>query len=213
MTAHPSPRRSHGGARRTSAALAALALSAAGCVSAPSIAPDAVVAGAYALDPSHASLVWRISHGEGLSHFTARFDRFDAALDFDPASPADARVDVTVEAASVSTGMPDFDAQIARAVFDAEDHPEIRFVSTAVTVTGENTAQVTGDLTFRGVTAPATLDVTYNGGANDPIRGADVVGFSATGTLDRTAFGADAYVNFGVGAVVELQIEAEFLKR
>jgi polyisoprenoid-binding protein YceI len=197
---------------RTRAACIAL-VALAGCVSAPSIAPDAAPAGAYAVDPGHASLVWRVAHGEGLSRDTARFDRFDAALDFDPAAPADARLDVTIEAASVSTGDPEFDAQVARIVLDAEAHPTIRFRSTSVEATGPASGRVTGDLSFRGVTAPVTLDVAYNGGANDPLRGADVVGFSATGTLDRTTFGADAYVNFGVSAVVELQIEAEFLKR
>ncbi|MGD2133580.1 MAG: YceI family protein [Maricaulaceae bacterium] len=185
----------------------------AACVTPPSIAPGAAPAGAYRLDPAHASLIWRVGHGEGLSSYAARFDRFDAALDFDPAAPEDARLDVAIEAASVSTGDPDFDAQIAQAVFGAETYPEIRFASTGVAVTGEASAEVTGDLTFRGVTAPVTLDVTYNGGANDPLRRADVIGFSATGAVDRTAFGATAYVNFGVGAEVELQIEAEFLKQ
>ncbi len=195
------------------ASLLALVIPVCGCVSAPSIAPDAAPAGAYVLDPAHASLVWRVSHGEGLSHYTARFDRFEAAVDFDPANPADSRVDVTIEAASVSTGDPEFDAQIANGVFNANAFPTIRFTSTSVEVTGANTARVTGDLTFHGVTAPATLDVTYNGGASDPLRGgAEVIGFSATATIDRTAFGAGAYVNFGVGPTVELQIEAEFLK-
>ena len=43
-------------------------------------------AGVYALDPSHASLVFRIDH-IGLSRFTARFTDFDAALTFDPTAP------------------------------------------------------------------------------------------------------------------------------
>jgi polyisoprenoid-binding protein YceI len=185
----------------------------AACVSAPSTAPQAAPAGAYVLDPNHASLIWRVSHGAGLSRYTARFDRFSAALDLDPAAPEQARLDVAVEAASVSTGNPDFDSQVADVVFNAGSHPEIRFVSTSVEVTGENRARVTGDLTFHGVTAPAVLDVVYNGGAHDPLRRADVVGFSATGTIDRTVFGADAYTNFGVGEEVELLIEAEFLKQ
>jgi polyisoprenoid-binding protein YceI len=113
----------------------------------------------------------------------------------------------------VSTGDPAFDAQVADVVFDATRFATIGFRSTAVEVTGPASARVTGDLTFHGVTAPATLDVTYNGGAHDPLRGADVIGFSATATLDRTAFGADAYVNFGVGERVELLIEAEFVKQ
>jgi polyisoprenoid-binding protein YceI len=193
-------------------ALAALGALAA-CVSTPSTAPGAVPAGDYILDPSHASLVWRVEHGAGLSRYTARFDRFTAALNFDPAALETARVDVAVDAASVSTGDPAFDAQIADVVLDAARHPEIRFRSTAVEVTGPNAARVTGDLSFHGVTAPVTLDVVYNGGAHDTLRGADVVGFSATGEIDRTAFGAGAYLNFGVGPVVSLAIEVEFLKR
>lgn len=195
------------------AALAALAAALTACVSAPSTAPDAAPAGEYLLDPAHASLVWRVPHGAGLSRYTARFDRFTASLDFDPAAPEDARLDVAIEAASVSTGDPDFDAQVARVVFDAEAHPEIRFRSSSVEVTGANAARVTGDLSFHGVTAPATLEVVYNGGANDPLRGGEVIGFSARGAIDRTAFGTDAYVSFGVGAMVEIEIEAELLKQ
>lgn len=193
-------------------ALLAVPLALAACATQPSIAPDAAPAGAYRLDPAHASLVWRVSHGGGMSRYTARFDRFDAALDFDPANPSAARLEAAIDAASVSTGDPAFDAQVADVVLAADDHPGIRFVSTSVEITGPATARVTGDLTFHGATAPLVLDVVYNGGDFDPLRGADVIGFSATGSLDRTAFGADAYLNFGVGAVVELQIEAELLK-
>jgi len=196
---------------RTAALGFALALAA--CVTPPSTAPDAVPAGAYKLDPAHASLVWRIAHEEGLSRYTARFDRFDAALDFDPADPTAAHVEAVIDAASVSTGDPDFDDQIERVVLDAGSFPQIRFVSTSVEPTGPASARVTGDLSFHGATLPAALDVIYNGGARDPLRNADVVGFSATGAIDRTAFGADSYVNFGIGPTVELQIEAEFLKR
>lgn len=182
------------------------------CAVTPSTAPGAAPAGAYRLDPAHASLTWSVSHGGGLSHYVARFDRFDAALDFDAENPAASRLDVAIEAASISTGDLEFDAQIARAVFDAENHPEIRFTSTAAQVTGATTGRVTGDLMFKGVTAPVTLDVTFNGAGFDALRRADVAGFSATGVLDRTVFNAGVYTNFGVGAEVALQIEAEFLK-
>ena len=60
------------------------------------------------------------------------------------------------------------------------------FVSTAVEVTGDNTAKVTGDLTLIGVTRPDTLDVTFNVEAPLPWN-ANVLksGFSATGSLIR----------------------------
>jgi polyisoprenoid-binding protein YceI len=198
---------------RTLALAGLLGASAAGCVTAPSTAPTAAPSGQYTLDPKHASLIWRVAHEGGLSHYTARFNRFQAALDFDPKAPTQARLDVSIEAASVDTGNPDFDHQIADVVFKASQYPEIRFTSTKVEQTGANTARVTGNLTFHGATAPATLDVVYNGGARDTLRNADVIGFSATGTIDRTKYGADAYVNFGVGKDVDLEIQAELLKK
>jgi polyisoprenoid-binding protein YceI len=185
------------------------------CVSTPSIAPTAAPSGDYRLDPQHASLVWRIGHANGLSRYTARFDRFDAALVFDPTAPEAARLEVVIEAASVNTGLPAFDEKLAAAddVFDADTHPQIRFVSTKIEPTGPATGRVSGNLTLRGQTAPVTLEVTYNGGVFDPLRGADAIGFSATGAFDRTVFGADAWTSFGVGREVEVQIEAEFLRR
>ncbi len=217
-----SPRRSRpsrtGWAAGAAPLLAATLLSTtllAACAATPSLDVEAIEPGAYTLDPSHASLVWRVGHANDMSRYTARFDSLDAELDFDPARPELARLSVTVDAASVSTGLPDFDDKIAThaRLFDAANHPQIRFESRSIRPTGARTGEVTGDLTLRGQTRPVTLDVTFNGGAFDPLRRADAIGFSATGVLVRSEFGADAFINFGVGDEVELMIEAEFLKR
>ena len=91
------------------------------------------------------------------------------------------------------------------------------FTSTAVALTGADTADVTGDLTLHGVTRPITLAVTFNGGygafAMDP-SGARI-GFSATGKLNRSDFGIGFGVpapgtTFGVGDEVQIIIETEF---
>lgn len=187
----------------------------AGCAPVPKRDMAAVPAGQYVLDRSHASVVFLVDHGGGLSKFVGRFDGFDAALTFDPQRPDTSRLDAVIEAASINTGMADFDGQLANhgALFDARRHPQMRFVTRQVVLSGENTAQVTGDFTMRGQTHPLTLDVTFNGSARDVLRGnRQVVGFSATAVLDRTVWGADAYVNFGVGREVSVMIEAEFMR-
>ena len=83
--------------------------------------------------------------------------------------------------------------------------------------TGPHAAKVTGDLTLHGVTKPVTLQVTYNGGyppsSFDP--GGARIGFSAHGTLKRSAFGVSAGIpapgtNMGVGDDVDIAIETEF---
>ncbi len=197
---------------------AAIAL-AAGCATAEQTL-EGVPGGEYQLDKTHAMLVWKVNH-LGLSSYISRFTDFDATLTFDPADPTASSLSVSVNPASVETDYPaDFKAGHPDSKYDswneelaynnkwlnAENHPEVTFVSTGIESTGDYTGTITGDLTFLGVTKPVTLDVVYNGTQN--FRGRKI-GFSATGTLDRTAFGLDTFAPM-IGAEVELEIEAEF---
>lgn len=173
-------------------------------------------AGTYRLDPRHANVSFRIRH-MGLAWFTARFDSRSATLELDPTDPARSRLQATLEANSVNTGVLNaqgertFDRSIGRAL-GQDATPSISFSSTAIERTGEHTARVTGDLTMNGQTHPATLNVTFDGGVVDPLRGnAMVLGFSAHGEIDRTQWGVDEWRSF-TGAEVQIVIEAEFIK-
>ena len=68
---------------------------------------------------------------------------------------------------------------------------------------------MTGDLTLRGVTAPVTLDVTFNGGGSNILTGAYTLGFEAEGTLLRSTFGLGSFAP-AIGDEVTLEIHAEF---
>jgi polyisoprenoid-binding protein YceI len=93
-----------------------------------------------------------------------------------------------------------------------ETTPAISFVSTAIERTGEHSARVTGDLTMNGQTHPATLDVTFDGGTVDPLRGgAMVLGFSAHGVINRSQWGVGEWRAF-TGDEVQFVIEAELVK-
>ncbi len=169
--------------------------------------------GAYELDPRHASVTFRIRH-MNLAWFTARFDSIDARLELDPRDPSRSRLSASVDTGSVNTGVLNnrgeraFDQQIGAALGGGE----IRFVSTAIERTGEHTARVAGDLSMNGQTHPATLNVTFDGAAVDPLRGgATVLGFSAHATIDRTQWGVTAWRAF-TGADVQIVIEAELVK-
>ena len=190
--------------------------------SAPAPAPAAakVPAGNYTLDKAHASLIFRVNH-LGFSHYTARFKRFDARLQFDPADLAASRVTATVDARSIETDFPDpakvdFNAQLQNEKWlDTAKFPEMTFRSTKVDVTGPNAMRVTGELTLHGVTRPVSLDATYNGGyAGHPLDPHARIGFSAHASLKRSEFGVAFGVpepgsTFGVGDDVEVVIEAE----
>ncbi|MGJ3232227.1 MAG: YceI family protein [Oceanicaulis sp.] len=196
--------------RRLVLLLAAIVLSA--CVSAPRTEPAALPAGAFALDPAHASVTWRIRH-MGLSWYTARFDAVQASLDFDPAEPEAATLTAHVEAASVSTGDPDFDATLrGPAWFDAATHPRIVFQSNRIEITGENSGRIHGELTLKGVTRPAVLETEFYGGLFNPLEGRRALGFGADMTIDRTEFGVGRLPGNFIGDEVRVRIEAEFLQ-
>lgn len=169
--------------------------------------PSAATPGVYTLDRRHSSLTARVMH-LGFSHYTMRFGSFDATLDYVADDPTASRVEVTVDAGSVDTGSPSFDKRLAAEVFDADEHPVMRFVSTSIERTGPTTGKIHGDLTFRGVTRPMVLDARFNGGAPG-ISGKPRVGVSATGAFKRSEFGATEFMQFASDEV-QLLIEAEF---
>lgn len=179
--------------------------------------------GTYKLDPAHASLIFRVNH-LGLSHYTAKFKKFDATLEFDPKKPANMKVNAEINVNSLETDFPNptpnFNAQIAgKGWLDEAKFPKITFNSTKVKVTGKNTAKVIGELSMHGIKHPMTLDVTYNGGyAHHPYDpSGSRIGFSARTSLKRSDFGITQGIpakgsNMGVSDLIEVIIEAEFTK-
>jgi polyisoprenoid-binding protein YceI len=172
-------------------------------------APAELPNGTYRLDPEHATLLFKVDH-LGFSQLVGQFDRFDATLDFDPEDPAAARLNATIEPASIDLDLPKFEEELRGPDwFDVGRFPEARFDSREVVVTGENTGQITSDLTLHGVTRPVTLDVTFNGSGDSLLTGRYTLGFAATGVLSRSDFGLGAYAP-AVGDAVTLEIHAEF---
>jgi polyisoprenoid-binding protein YceI len=177
-----------------------------------------IPAGAYKIDPAHANLVFRVNH-MGFSNYTARFAKFDASLQLDPAHPEAATLTATVDPASLDLPAPPagFVAELTGDKFlDAKKFPQMTFKSTKVEPVGVRNAHVTGDFTMHGVTKPVTLEMTFNGGwAGIPQDPHARIGFSAHGKLNRSDFGVGYGVpapgsHMGVGDEVEIIIEAEF---
>jgi polyisoprenoid-binding protein YceI len=182
-----------------------------------------VPAGRDRLDPTHASLLWRISHF-GLSNYTARFTRFDVQLDFDPADLARSSAQATIDMASIETDYPpgfnkrDWNGDLrSEKFFNVAKFREATWRSTKVQSVEGNRMRVAGDLALLGVSAPVSLEVTLNAGFRSrPPTNLPTIGFSARGTLDRRVFGMlapppAATPAGGVGAMVEIIIEAEFI--
>jgi polyisoprenoid-binding protein YceI len=169
-------------------------------------------AGEYVLDKSHASVTWRVSH-LGLSQYTARFDKMDGKINFAPATSTASKVEFTIDATSINTGLAPFNKKLqAVEYFDAEKNPTITFKSVKIEPIAGGKFKMTGDMTLRGVTKPMTWDVTFNGGVYNRFAQAHAVGFSAKGIVKRSEWGMKELIPV-VGDDVEVTLEVEFNQR
>src|SRR5579862_6462015 len=74
--------------------------------------PAKSAAGNYKMDLGHTSVVGRVLHGK-TSFYTFRFNKIDGSYTYDPAKPEAAKVDVTIDPASIDSNFPRFDKRLA----------------------------------------------------------------------------------------------------
>lgn len=168
-----------------------------------------VVAAPWAIDKSHAHVNFSVDH-LGFSVTQGQFRSFDAEIDFDPDNMETASVSFTIDAASIDTGWEKRDAHIKSADFlDVDNHAAITFVSKSVRLTGDNVAEVTGDVTIKGVTHEETFTATLRRLAPSPFNpDLTVAGFVVEGELDRTKYGI-AYGAPAIGTIMPVRIDLE----
>jgi len=146
-------------------------------------------AAAWRLDPAQTNVGFVVD-AIGFPQTKGHFSKFVGHLNLDFSQPERSRVDFRVTAASVDVGSPSFDEYLrSDAFFDVAKYPDIKFVSTVVKLVDPHHAEVTGDLTLRGVTRPFTIAVAVDAA---PQPGAKRLGFTATGTIPRLAYGMTA---------------------
>ena len=111
--------------------------------------------GTWVLDPVHSSIGFAVAYS-GIGTFRGTFEDFDARL-------VDGRLEGVAKVGSVKVDdenlaghlqSPDF--------FDAEQYPELRFVSRSIARDGDRVS-IEGDLTLRGVTKPVEIAGTVTG--------------------------------------------------
>lgn len=144
----------------------------------------------WQVDPSHTSVTFEVSH-LGYSTLNGRFNTIEPVVSFDPENISATEISFTIDATSIDTGWAERDGHLNGENFlNTGEHPQITFVSTSVTETGENTADVTGDLTLLGQTQEVVFAATLNQLGPFPFNpDMQIAGFTATGEIDRTAFG------------------------
>ncbi len=187
--------------------IGALALAASSVAAQEADAPS----GTYVADNGHRYITFSYSH-LGFSNPYLRWRDWTGELDWDADNPEQSSVSVTIDAASIDSGVERFDGHLkGETFFDVENHPEITFVSTGVEKTGDDTGVITGDLTIKGVTKPVALETTFNNAGYMERGDLHKIGFSAKTTVKRSDFGLGAYAP-AVGDDVDIVIEVEFDK-
>jgi polyisoprenoid-binding protein YceI len=164
----------------------------------------------YNLDPSHSQVVFTYDH-LGFSTTYAMFSGINGAIQFDAENPAASSVSVSFPVRSMLTGWEErFQHFMSADLFNAaDDSALVTFVSTGIEVTGENTANITGDVTINGVTKPLTIATTMTKADTHPMANKPWMGFNGTATLLRSDFNLGLFApNVGDEINIMLSIEA-----
>lgn len=177
-----------------------------------------VAAGSYAADPLHTLVGFRVNHF-GFNDYFGIFGGVTGTLQIDPANPSAASVDVTIPVADVTVAAQGLKDHLLRAGEDGGD-PDFfgpnpaaaRFTSTSVAMTGDTSANITGNLTLNGVTKPVVLAAEFTGAGANPMSQVQTLGFEGRTTIKRSDFGVDAFIPL-VSDEVELDITAAFEKQ
>ena len=165
----------------------------------------------YTLDPSHSQIVFSYNH-LGFSTSYGMFSGFNGEIMFDQAEPAKSSVTVSFPVKSMLTGWQErFDHFMTPDFFDAKEDEMVTFTSTAIEVTGEKTAKITGDLTLNDVTKSVVLDAVLNQAGEHPMAKAPWAGFTATTTLVRSEYNLGQFAPY-VSDEVQVQISIEAQK-
>lgn len=169
--------------------LAFALLASAAAASLATAAPEAL-----RIDPNHSTVGFSIRHL--FARVNGRFTGYAGTVTFDAAAPATSTVDVTIQAASITTQNDTRDKDLrSDNFFDVAKYPTLTFKSTKVELAEGKTTlaagdhfKLSGDLTMKGITKPVVLDATFDGSGQVGIGGmkmGTVTGFEATTTINR----------------------------
>ena len=163
------------------------------------------------LDPAHSTVTFSAKHMMVTTvRGSMKIRDFDLDLDLD--NPEGSTVRVSLDAASIDTGQQMRDDHLRSGDFlKADEFPTIDFVSTRIVRIGEETGDLHGDLTIRGVTRPIVLKADF-GGIVPNMQGGQRGAFSASAKINREDFGLTWNVALEQGGVLvskEIKIEID----
>ncbi len=186
----------------------------------------AFLLGGFLLSTTNAQTVWKVDKTHSNVDFTVthlvisevrgNFKDFDVSVTQPGDDFANATIEATIKTASIFTDNEKRDNHLKSNDFlNAAKYPDIKFKSASVKKTGNDTYQITGNLTIRDITKPIVLETKFKGSVE--AWGNTRVGFKATTLIDRFEFGTtwDKKIETGgliVGKEVAITLLLEFVK-
>jgi polyisoprenoid-binding protein YceI len=168
--------------------------------------------GIWQVDPVHSRIGFAAKH-LGIATVRGNFKEFEGTLDLDAG-----RVYGTVQAASLDTNVEKRDEDLrSPSFFSVAEYPEMRFESTEIRSLGEDTFEIEGDFTLRGVTNPIVLRAELGGTETDPW-GHERIALEVTGEIDRSDWGMTFNQALGSGNLfvsdrIKLQLDISAVKQ
>lgn len=141
---------------------------------------------AYTIDSVHSSVGFSLRHL--VSKFSSSFTKVSGTVTYDAANPEASSVAATVEIGSIATANEKRDNHLKSPdFFDAAQFPTATFKSKSWKKTGEDTFDVTGDLTIKDVTKEVVLKAALLG-SGPGMGGSIVTGWEATTVIKKADF-------------------------
>ncbi len=175
-------------------------------------------AATWQIDPDHSSFQFKVRHLM-VSNVKGDFTKSKGVVTIDDKDISNMKIELTVDAASVSTDHAKRDEHLRGPdFFDVAKYPTITFVSKKVVKDSPDRLKVIGDLTIHGITKEITVDVE---GPTPEVKdpwGGFRRGATATVKINRKDYGLTwnrALETGGVvvGDEVNIYVEAELVKK
>ncbi len=169
--------------------------------------------GTYVVDPVHSSIGFAVIHN-GVSTFRSGFADYEATL----SGGESPQLRGTVDVASIQIDEPNLKGHLlSPEFFDAERFPQLRFVSSELSLAEDGAATIRGELEIRGEKREVETSgrVVPLGG---DLAGQARVGLSFETSVDRRSFGLDwqaelpsggEVLDYEVTIAVELELVEE----
>ena len=142
----------------------------------------------YKIDGSHSKAQFSVKHLM-VSNVRGEFGKMSGTVVFDEKNPGTTKIDATLDATTINTGVAQRDEHLRGAdFFDTAKFPTLTFKSKSARKTADGLA-VTGDLTMRGVTKEVVLNVEGPSAEVKDPWGNQRRGATATAKIKRSDFG------------------------